>query len=140
MSQNNSEMNFLNKVKWLDFYGVDLQPVLVRFDWMKQDWNILDFNFYLYNKGENNIEYFIGLTPTGISVYQNRVKINSYFWPRINKLNYKSCKFMLTVIEKTVSLNHFSKVFIGIFSINWNTFLYSTLTKIEWENNSRFYT
>ena len=34
MSQNNSEMNFLNKVKWLDFYGVDLQPVLVRFDGM----------------------------------------------------------------------------------------------------------
>ena len=59
---------------------------------------------FVCNKGDNNIEYFIGLTPTGISVYQNKVKINSYFWPRINKLNYKSCKFMLTVIDKTVNI------------------------------------
>ena len=29
MSQANAEMNFLNKVKRLDIYGVDLQPVLV---------------------------------------------------------------------------------------------------------------
>jgi hypothetical protein len=29
ISPNVIEINFLNKVKWLDMYGVDLQPVLV---------------------------------------------------------------------------------------------------------------
>ena len=76
------EINFLNKVKWLEMYGVDLQPVL----------------------DENNMEYFIGLTPTGITVYRNKTKISSYFWPRIYKLNYKKTKFYLTVIDKSVSI------------------------------------
>jgi hypothetical protein len=78
MSQASAEMNFLNKAKWLDFYGVDLYGVV----------------------GEDKCEYFIGLTPTGISVYQNKIKVSGYFWPRINKFNYKSCKFMLNVIDK----------------------------------------
>lgn len=79
MNQATAEMNFLNKAKWLEMYGVDLQPVV----------------------DSDNIEYFIGLTPTGISVYQNKIKINSYFWPRISKLNYKGNRFVLTVIENT---------------------------------------
>lgn len=29
MSPNKSELNFLDRVKWLDFYGVDLHSVLV---------------------------------------------------------------------------------------------------------------
>ena len=82
MSQENAEMNFLNKAKWLDMYGVDLRSVL----------------------GDDNIEYTIGLTPTGITVFQNKIKINSYFWPRISKLNYKGNKFILSVIDKTVLL------------------------------------
>lgn len=54
-------------------------------------------------KDENNIEYFIGLTPTGISVYRNKTKISSYFWPRIYKIDYKDTKFYLTVVDKSVS-------------------------------------
>ena len=80
MSQPLVEMNFLNKAKWLDMYGVDMHHVL----------------------DEYNVEHSIGLTPTGISVFnKNSVKINSYFWPRIKKLNYRCNKLMLTVIDKT---------------------------------------
>lgn len=78
MNNSNAETNFLNKAKWLDMYGVVLQTV---FD-------------------EKNFEHSIGITPTGIAVYQNGQKATSYFWPRIAKLNYKSTKFILTVIDK----------------------------------------
>ena len=104
MSQSNAEMNFLNKVKWLDMYGVDLQPVLVIIFSALIRFFLCFIRNRKIKKGENNVEYLIGLTPTGVTVYQNKVKINSYFWPRINKVNYKGNKFMLTVIDKAVSL------------------------------------
>ena len=100
MSQSNSEMNFLNKAKWLEFYGVDMQKVLVSY--LKDEFKKSLIQNHENFKSEDNVDFNIGLTPTGISVYKNKTKINSYFWPRINKLDYKSCKFMLTVIDKAV--------------------------------------
>jgi hypothetical protein len=83
MSQATAEMNFLNKAKWLDMYGVELETAT----------------------GEDNVEYSIGLTPTGIAVYKSQARVRSYFWPRITRLNYKTNKFELTVIENTVKIN-----------------------------------
>ncbi|KAK3579914.1 hypothetical protein CHS0354_012454 [Potamilus streckersoni] len=73
-----AEYRFLDKVKWLDMYGVDLHPVL----------------------GEGNTEYFLGLTPTGIVVYKNKTKVGNYFWPRIMKVTYKGKVFMIKVKDK----------------------------------------
>ena len=73
-----AEMTYLEKVKWLDMYGVDLHPVV----------------------GEDNIEYFLCLTPSGIIVLRNRNKVGNYFWPRINKIYFKGKYFMLKVRDK----------------------------------------
>lgn len=63
-------------------YGVDLHPVL----------------------GEDHVEYYIGLTPAGIVVLKNKTKVGNYFWPRIGKVYYKGCFFMLQVKDKSVSI------------------------------------
>ncbi|KAL5004262.1 hypothetical protein ScPMuIL_017718 [Solemya velum] len=73
-----AEYKFLDKVKWLDMYGVDLHPVL----------------------GDFNTEYFLGLTPTGIVVYKNKTKVGNYFWPRITKITYRGKVFITRVKDK----------------------------------------
>ncbi|XP_049832695.1 band 4.1-like protein 4 isoform X6 [Schistocerca gregaria] len=73
-----AELNYLDKVKWLEMYGVDLHPVL----------------------GEDNVEYFLGLTPSGIIVLRNKNKVGNYYWPRITKIYFKGRYFMLRVCDK----------------------------------------
>ncbi|XP_071545097.1 uncharacterized protein [Panulirus ornatus] len=78
-----AEMCYLEKVKWLDMYGVDLHPVL----------------------GEDNIEYFLGLTPSGVIVLRNKAKVGNYYWPRISKVYFRGRFFMLRVRDKNNSEN-----------------------------------
>ncbi|XP_015835298.1 band 4.1-like protein 4 isoform X3 [Tribolium castaneum] len=73
-----AELNYLEKVKWLEMYGVDLHPVL----------------------GEDSVEYFLGLTPSGIIVLRNKTTVGNYYWPRITKIYFKGRYFMLRVIDK----------------------------------------
>eukprot|EP00096_Caligus_rogercresseyi_P009441 TRINITY_DN3212_c0_g2_i1.p1 TRINITY_DN3212_c0_g2~~TRINITY_DN3212_c0_g2_i1.p1 ORF type:complete len:821 (+),score=153.89 TRINITY_DN3212_c0_g2_i1:54-2465(+) len=73
-----AEMAYLEKVKWLEMYGVDLHPVI----------------------GEDNIEYFLGLTPSGIIALRNKAKVGNYFLPRITKIYFKGIYFMLRVRDK----------------------------------------
>ncbi|XP_014257397.1 band 4.1-like protein 4A isoform X2 [Cimex lectularius] len=80
-----AELNYLEKVKWLEMYGVDLHPVL----------------------GEDNTEYFLGLTPTGVIVLRNKNKVASYFWPRITKIFHKGKYFMIRINDKKNEENTF---------------------------------
>ncbi|KAJ8978036.1 hypothetical protein NQ317_013564 [Molorchus minor] len=73
-----AEYNYLDKVKWLENYGVDLHPVL----------------------GEDHVEYFLGLTPSGIIVLRNKNTVGNYYWPRITKIYFKGRYFMLRVTDK----------------------------------------
>ena len=83
-----AENRYLEKVKWLDMYGVDLHPVIVSIHIVIQplitaivlaqlghhlmsSWMHLKRVF----QGEDNIEYFLGLTPSGIIVLENRKKV-----------------------------------------------------------------
>lgn len=73
-----AEFMYLDKVKWLEMYGVDLHPV----------------------KGEDFVEYFVALKPSGVAVYKNKTRVGSYLWSKIEKVDFKGKKFYLTVKGK----------------------------------------
>ncbi|KAG8456311.1 hypothetical protein GDO86_002192 [Hymenochirus boettgeri] len=73
-----AESNYLGVAKALEMYGVDLHPVY----------------------GENNSEYFLGLTPVGVVVYKSKKQVGKYFWPRIAKIHFKETQFELRVLGK----------------------------------------
>lgn len=61
------------------------------------------YNTHEHIQGEDSVEYFLGLTPSGIIVLRNKSTVAHYYWPRISKVYFKGRYFMIRVCDKNVS-------------------------------------
>lgn len=74
-----AELNFLERIKWLDLYGSQL--------------------FSIQYDDSSLEDYSLGLNPSGVLVLRNKTKVAHYIWPRIVKTKCQGRCFLMDVID-----------------------------------------
>ncbi|XP_048121721.1 band 4.1-like protein 3a isoform X1 [Alosa alosa] len=90
MTPAEAEMHFLENVKKLSMYGVDLHHAKLvgsRFDCLSPA------------KGEDSegVEIMLGVCSSGLLIYRDRLRINRFAWPKILKISYKRNNFYIKI-------------------------------------------
>uniref|UniRef100_A0A3P9NZL4 Erythrocyte membrane protein band 4.1 like 3 n=1 Tax=Poecilia reticulata TaxID=8081 RepID=A0A3P9NZL4_POERE len=75
MSPAEAEMHFLENVKKLSMYGVDLH----------------------HAKDSEGVAIMLGVCNSGLLVYRDRLRINRFSWPKILKISYKRNNFYIKI-------------------------------------------
>ncbi|XP_060949798.1 band 4.1-like protein 3a [Limanda limanda] len=75
MTPAEAEMNFLENVKKLSMYGVDLH----------------------HARDSEGVAIMLGVCNSGLLVYRDRLRINRFSWPKILKISYKRNNFYIKI-------------------------------------------
>uniref|UniRef100_A0A1A8INB1 Erythrocyte membrane protein band 4.1-like 1 n=1 Tax=Nothobranchius kuhntae TaxID=321403 RepID=A0A1A8INB1_NOTKU len=75
MTPAEAEMHFLENVKKLSMYGVDLH----------------------HAKDPEGMAIMLGVCSSGLLVYRDRLRINRFSWPKIGKISYKRNNFYIKI-------------------------------------------
>ncbi|XP_059381297.1 band 4.1-like protein 3 isoform X10 [Carassius carassius] len=90
MTPAEAEMHFLENVKKLSMYGVDLHhaKLIGRF-----------FHCFSPAKAEDSegVEIMLGVCSSGLLIYRDRLRINRFAWPKVLKISYKRNNFYIKI-------------------------------------------
>ncbi|XP_024858788.1 band 4.1-like protein 3a isoform X3 [Kryptolebias marmoratus] len=90
MSPAEAEMHFLENVKKLSMYGVDLHHAKMvgsRFDCLSA----------AKSEDSEGVAIMLGVCSSGLLVYRDRLRINRFSWPKIVKISYKRNNFYIKI-------------------------------------------
>uniref|UniRef100_A0AAY4A5F5 FERM domain-containing protein n=1 Tax=Denticeps clupeoides TaxID=299321 RepID=A0AAY4A5F5_9TELE len=75
MTPAEAELHFLENVKKLSMYGVDLH----------------------HAKDSEGVEIMLGVCSSGLLIYRDRLRINRFAWPKVLKISYKRNNFYIKI-------------------------------------------
>ncbi|XP_022070733.1 band 4.1-like protein 3a isoform X6 [Acanthochromis polyacanthus] len=90
MTPAEAEMHFLENVKKLSMYGVDLHHAKMvgsRFDCLSP----------AQSEDSEGVAIMLGVCSSGLLVYRDRLRINRFSWPKILKISYKRNNFYIKI-------------------------------------------
>ncbi|XP_022529620.2 band 4.1-like protein 3a isoform X15 [Astyanax mexicanus] len=90
MTPADAEMHFLENVKKLSMYGVDLHHAKLVGSF---------FECLSPAKGEDSegVEIMLGVCSSGLLIYRDRLRINRFAWPKVLKISYKRNNFYIKI-------------------------------------------
>ncbi|XP_038566971.1 protein 4.1-like isoform X1 [Micropterus salmoides] len=90
MTPAEAELHFLENVKKLSMYGVDLHHARMvgsRFDCLPS----------AKSEDSEGVAIMLGVCSSGLLVYRDRLRINRFSWPKILKISYKRNNFYIKI-------------------------------------------
>ncbi|XP_072235096.1 band 4.1-like protein 3 isoform X8 [Leuresthes tenuis] len=90
MTPAEAEMHFLENVKKLSMYGVDLHHA-------KMVGSRPDCFSAAQSEDSEGVAIMLGVCSSGLLVYRDRLRINRFSWPKILKISYKRNNFYIKI-------------------------------------------
>ncbi|KAM6953740.1 band 4.1-like protein 3a [Aplochiton taeniatus] len=90
MTPAEAELHFLENVKKLSMYGVDLHHA-------KMVGSLFDCLSPAKGEDSEGVDIMLGVCSSGLLIYRDRLRINRFAWPKVLKISYKRNNFYVKI-------------------------------------------